>query len=158
MQLINHMRLEFDARPENESFARIAVSAFTVPFNPTLDVLSDIRTAISEAVTNAIVHAYQERGEPSPWTLACARMDGCCCPCATGAAALPISGGRWSPSLPPSRKRSAAAWLCRDAVLYGCDPRGIRGERRHDGVHGKAASPAGGRAPRAGSRAELNAA
>ena len=39
MQLINHMRLEFDARPENESFARIAVSAFTVPFNPTLDVL-----------------------------------------------------------------------------------------------------------------------
>ena len=62
MQLINHMRLEFDARPENESFARIAVSAFTVPFNPTLDVLSDIRTAISEAVTNAIVHAYQERG------------------------------------------------------------------------------------------------
>ena len=62
MQLINHMRLEFDARPENESFARIAVSACTVPFNPTLDVLSDIRTAISEAVTNAIVHAYQERG------------------------------------------------------------------------------------------------
>ena len=53
MQLINHMRLEFDARPENESFARIAVSAFTVPFNPTLDVLSDIRTAISEAVTIA---------------------------------------------------------------------------------------------------------
>mgnify|MGYP000679129694 CR=1 FL=1 len=64
MQLINHMRLEFDARPENESFARIAVSAFTVPFNPTLDVLSDIRTAISEAVTNAIVHAYpQEIGK-----------------------------------------------------------------------------------------------
>ena len=72
MQLINHMRLEFDARPENESFARIAVSAFTVPFNPTLDVLSDIRTAISEAVTNAIIHGYEnlygygKHGEAKP--------------------------------------------------------------------------------------------
>ena len=62
MQFVNHMRLEFDARPENESFARVAVSAFTVPFNPTMDVLSDLRTAVSEAVTNAIVHAYEEKG------------------------------------------------------------------------------------------------
>lgn len=62
MKTLNHMRLEFDARPENESFARIAVSAFAVPFNPTMDVLSDIRTAVSEAVTNAIVHAYREMG------------------------------------------------------------------------------------------------
>ena len=62
MKTLNHMRLEFDARPENESFARVAVSAFAVPFNPTMDVLSDIRTAVSEAVTNAIVHAYREMG------------------------------------------------------------------------------------------------
>ena len=60
--MLNHMRLEFDARPENESFARVAVSAFAVPLNPTMDVLSDVRTAVSEAVTNVIVHAYQERG------------------------------------------------------------------------------------------------
>lgn len=76
MQLINHMRLEFDARPENESFARIAVSAFTVPFNPTMEVLSDIRTAISEAVTNAIVHAYRERGGNIAIEAAL-RQDGC---------------------------------------------------------------------------------
>ncbi|MBR5232150.1 MAG: anti-sigma F factor [Clostridia bacterium] len=62
MQLINRMRLEFDARPENESFARVTVCAFTVPFNPTMDVISDLRTAVSEAVTNAIVHAYGESG------------------------------------------------------------------------------------------------
>jgi len=62
MHFVNHMRLEFDARPENESFARVAVSAFTVPLNPTMDVLSDLRTAVSEAVTNAIVHAYNEKG------------------------------------------------------------------------------------------------
>lgn len=158
MQLINHMRLEFDARPENESFARIAVSAFTVPFNPTLDVLSDIRTAISEAVTNAIVHAYQERGGTIALD-AGLREDG----------RLLLSVRDWGCGIAdirramepffttqPEKERSGMA--CRDAVLYGCDPRGIRGERRHDGVHGKAASPAGGRAPRAGSRAELNAA
>lgn len=62
MKMLNHMRLEFDARPENESFARVAVSAFAVPMNPTMDVLSDIRTAVSEAVTNVIVHAYREMG------------------------------------------------------------------------------------------------
>ena len=62
MKTLNHMRLEFDARPENESFARIAAAAFAVPFNPTMDVLSDIRTAVSEAVTNAIVHADREQG------------------------------------------------------------------------------------------------
>lgn len=62
MRFINHMRLEFDARPENESFARVALSAFTVHLNPTLDILSDLRTAVSEAVTNAIVHAYSEKG------------------------------------------------------------------------------------------------
>ena len=150
MQLINHMRLEFDARPENESFARIAVSAFTVPFNPTLDVLSDIRTAISEAVTNAIVHAYQERGGIIALD-AGLREDGrllhCRYPAGDGALLYH-----------PAGKGAQRHGLCRDAVLYGCDPRGIRGERRHDGVHGKAASPAGGRAPRAGSRAELNAA
>ena len=62
MITVNQMRLEFDAQPENESFARVAVSAFTVPLGPTMDVLSDVRTAVSEAVTNAIVHAYGERG------------------------------------------------------------------------------------------------
>lgn len=62
MRLINRMRLTFDALPENESFARVALSAFTVSVNPTMDVLSDLRTAVSEAVTNAIVHAYKEEG------------------------------------------------------------------------------------------------
>lgn len=62
MRFINHMHLRFDARPENESFARVTLSAFTVFMNPTMDVLSDLRTAVSEAVTNAIVHAYKEEG------------------------------------------------------------------------------------------------
>ena len=60
MQVLNQMKLEFWSVPENEGFARVAVSAFAVQFNPTLDVLADIKTAVSEAVTNAIVHGYAD--------------------------------------------------------------------------------------------------
>ena len=62
MQSINEMRLEFSAQPENEAFARLAVSGFVLPLDPTMEDLADIKTAVSEAVTNAIVHAY--RGSP----------------------------------------------------------------------------------------------
>ena len=61
MQIINQMKLEFLSVPENEGFARVAVSAFAVQLDPTLDVLADIKTAVSEAVTNAIVHGYPNR-------------------------------------------------------------------------------------------------
>ena len=60
MQPINQMELRFLSVAENESFARVAVSAFAVQLNPTLDVLADIKTAVSEAVTNAIVHGYED--------------------------------------------------------------------------------------------------
>ena len=75
MQIINQMRLEFLSLPENESFARVAVSAFAVQLNPTLDVLADIKTAVSEAVTNAIVHGYEN--EPGTVTIVSSlRSDG----------------------------------------------------------------------------------
>ena len=54
----NYMKLEILAISENESFARSAVAAFALSLNPTLSELSDIKTAVSEAVTNCIVHAY----------------------------------------------------------------------------------------------------
>lgn len=55
----NNMSLKFDALPENESFARSVVAAFCVPCNPTMEIINDIKTAISEAVTNCIVHGYE---------------------------------------------------------------------------------------------------
>ncbi|MBE5787909.1 MAG: anti-sigma F factor [Clostridiales bacterium] len=58
MGIRNQMKLEFLSVPENEGFARVAVSAFAVQMDPTLEVLADIKTAVSEAVTNAIVHGY----------------------------------------------------------------------------------------------------
>lgn len=55
----NEMKIEFDAISVNEGFARVAVAAFASPMNPTMDELSDIKTAVSEAVTNAIIHGYE---------------------------------------------------------------------------------------------------
>lgn len=55
----NEMALEFDALSTNESFARVAVAAFIAPLNPTVEEISDIKTAVSEAVTNAIIHGYE---------------------------------------------------------------------------------------------------
>ena len=56
----NEMYMTFDAVSENEAFARIAVAAFVSPLNPTMEEISDIKTAVSEAVTNAIIHGYDE--------------------------------------------------------------------------------------------------
>lgn len=54
----NRMQLIFDAKSVNEGFARVAVAAFLTDLNPTLDEIADIKTAVSEAVTNAIIHGY----------------------------------------------------------------------------------------------------
>ncbi len=59
----NYMKLEIAAISVNESFARSAVAAFALPLNPSLNELSDIKTAVSEGVTNSIVHAYQGKRE-----------------------------------------------------------------------------------------------
>ena len=60
MKQKNYIKLEFPARSVNEGFARAAAAAFAAQMDPTLEELGDIRTAVSEAVTNAIVHAYPE--------------------------------------------------------------------------------------------------
>ena len=56
----NYVTLEFLSRSSNEGFARLAAAAFAAQLDPTLDELGDIKTAVSEAVTNAIVHAYPD--------------------------------------------------------------------------------------------------
>ena len=58
MNIVNEMRLDFPALPENEAFARMVISGFILPLNPTLEELADVKTAVSEAVTNAVVHGY----------------------------------------------------------------------------------------------------
>ncbi len=56
----NHIEVKFMSKSENESFARTVVAAFTAPLDPTLEEMADIKTAVSEAVTNSIVHGYTD--------------------------------------------------------------------------------------------------
>ena len=58
MKQLNYIKLEFPARSANEGFARAAAAAFAAQMDPTMEELGDVKTAVSEAVTNAIVHAY----------------------------------------------------------------------------------------------------
>ena len=62
MKIVNEMRLDFPALPENEGFARMVVSGFILPLNPTLEQLADVKTAVSEAVTNASSTATRPPG------------------------------------------------------------------------------------------------
>ena len=61
MKKINEMKLTVESRSINEGFSRAAVAAFATLLDPTVEELSDIKTAVSEAVTNAIVHGYREQ-------------------------------------------------------------------------------------------------
>lgn len=65
----NEMKLEFDSRSCNEGFARVAVAAFLTQLNPTLEEVADVKTAVSEAVTNAIIHGYE--GQVQKITISC---------------------------------------------------------------------------------------
>ena len=57
----NKMKIEFLSKSQNEAFARVAVAAFIAQIDPTIEELSDVKTAVSEAVTNSIIHGYQEK-------------------------------------------------------------------------------------------------
>ena len=58
----NKVCIEFESRSQNEGFARVAVSAFISQLDPTIEEIADVKTAVSEAVTNSIIHGYENRG------------------------------------------------------------------------------------------------
>lgn len=60
MKIINELKMVIDSRSINEGFSRVAVSAFAAVLDPTVEEITDIKTAVSEAVTNCIVHGYRE--------------------------------------------------------------------------------------------------
>ena len=60
-KIVEQMTVEFDSLSKNESFARVVVAAFVARLNPTVDEIADIKTAVSEAVTNSIIHGYENK-------------------------------------------------------------------------------------------------
>lgn len=71
----NEMEISFDAISQNEGFARVAVAAFVTHLNPTLEELADVKTAVSEAVTNAIIHGYEDVHTGKVWLRCCLEGD-----------------------------------------------------------------------------------
>ena len=61
MKVLNEMKIQFSSKSCNESFARVSVAAFVSMLDPTIDEIADIKTAVSEAVTNSIVHGYKDK-------------------------------------------------------------------------------------------------
>ena len=57
----NYVKIEFVSKSSNESFARVAVAAFVAQLDPTIEEITDVKTAISEAVTNSIIHGYENK-------------------------------------------------------------------------------------------------
>ncbi|HOQ07763.1 MAG TPA: anti-sigma F factor [Clostridiales bacterium] len=73
MQPVNEMKLEFLSKSSNEAFARVVAAAFVSQLDPTIEELADVRTAVSEAVTNAIIHGYEN--ETGIITMVCRLYD-----------------------------------------------------------------------------------
>lgn len=59
----NRVKIEFESRSKNEGFARVAVAAFVAQLDPTVEELTDVKTAVSEAVTNSIIHGYEGKND-----------------------------------------------------------------------------------------------
>ena len=78
MMKTNHAHVCFDACSENEGFARMVVMGFMMEMNPTMDELQDVKTAVSEAVTNAIIHGYGAVNEDKEVQLKCAQVEMTC--------------------------------------------------------------------------------
>ncbi|TYA13250.1 anti-sigma F factor [Paenibacillus faecis] len=70
----NFMKLQFAAKSENESFARVTVAAFVSQLDPTMDEITDLKTVVSEAVTNSIIHGYD--GDPEGIVTITASIEG----------------------------------------------------------------------------------
>ena len=105
----NKMVLEVESRSCNEGLARIAVAAFSTQLNPTLEEVADIKTAVSEAITNCIVHAYEKETEWIRIECSCQERELTVIVRDTGKGIEDVKR-RWSLCLPQSRSRTAQEW------------------------------------------------
>ena len=144
MKAENSTRIQFDSLSSNEAYARGVTAAFLARYDPTVPQLADLKTAVSEAVTNCIVHAYPERIGPVCMTIAVypdrevhitITDKGIGIPqCGTGHAALVHH------RQPGGTLRSG---LCSDAKLYGQGQGHLKARQGNKGAAGQASVPAG---------------
>lgn len=109
----NTTRIQFDSLSVNEGFARGAVAAFLARYDPTVPQMADIKTAVSEAVTNCIVHAYPDRVGPIVLTVSVYPGRLVRITVADRGWASPTWPRPWNPCTPPATPRNARAWALR---------------------------------------------
>lgn len=109
MQYENEARVFFTAKSENEGFARLFAAGFLTQLDPTISEMTDVKTAVSEAVTNAIIHGYEEKG--GLVELFCGYIGRkIYIEIADTGKGLKTSKGRESRSIPPSRRWNVPVW------------------------------------------------
>ena len=138
----NEMKIEFDSRSCNEGFIRVAVSAFMTQLNPTLEEVADVKTAVSEAVTNCIVHAYD--GKVEKITVSCHIEMPSACRSKIPDAASQTLKKPWNHCLRPDRRWNVPVWdlplwkllwmKCMSNPHLDMEPR-FPCERRSDGTN-----------------------
>ncbi len=113
MKAENTTRIQFDSLSVNEAYARGAAAAFLARYDPTVPQLADLKTAVSEAVTNCIVHAYPDRVGPMTMTVSVYPGRVVHITVTDKGLASRISRRRWSRCSPPATRRSAPGWALR---------------------------------------------
>lgn len=142
----NEMNMEFDAVSLNESFARVSVAAFVAHLNPTMDEVADIKTAVSEAVTNAIIHGYDnvygygKHGNNQPAYLiihpgkvylrCCLERDVLQIEVEDHGRGWRMWNRPWNPCIPPSPSMTVPAWVLPSWRLSWTNWRYIAGRGR----------------------------
>ena len=113
MKMLNQVKMTFASRSVNESFSRAALAAFLAQADPTVPQLADIKTAVSEAVTNCIVHAYPNTVGPITMTAVLYEAAMCALPYRIKALVSRTLPRQWSQCIPPATRTSARAWVLR---------------------------------------------
>ena len=113
MKAENSAKIQFDSLSANEAFARGAAAAFLARYDPTVPQLADIKTAVSEAVTNCIVHAYPDAIGPVTLSIAVYPERLVKITVTDKASASRTSKRPWSLSSPPATRKSAPVWALR---------------------------------------------
>ncbi len=113
MKAENTTRIQFDSLSINEAYARGVAAAFLARYDPTVPQLADLKTAVSEAVTNCIVHAYPDRIGPVTICIAVYPGGRCTSRSRTKGSASRMSRRRWSRCSPPATRRNAPVWALR---------------------------------------------
>ena len=104
------LRMEIESLSRNEEFARVVVSVFMARMNPTLEELDDVKTAVSEAVTNAVIHGYQGNGGIIYLEVKILGQELTVTVKDTGYRKFPTSRRRWNRCSPPTRRERGPAW------------------------------------------------